>query len=167
MSFSNPGNVWVWDRMGLYGRHGGHVRLAPHLQAADAWILKYGGRSAPAKAKPAKPATASAPAKPAEPTPEQLAVRAARERYGAICPEAFHAKRDALRKGWTLVRGVPTWSAAMKDCAVGVTAPPQKNGNHARGASCPAPYSIRGVPSLARWGARGCRLEEPAERKAT
>lgn len=36
-----------WDRMGVFGRHGGAVRLAVHLKEADAWIVRYGTRQPP------------------------------------------------------------------------------------------------------------------------
>lgn len=115
MSFSNAGNVWVWDRMGLYGRHGGHVRQnTPALDDADAWIVRHGARKGDAAEPEPAPKPAAAPA---EPSAEALAVRAARAKYGRIHPEAFHAKRDALRKGWSLVRGIPTWTDALYDRA--------------------------------------------------
>lgn len=118
MSFSNAGNVWVWDRMGLYGRHGGQVRQAtPHLEDADAWILKYGSRKAAAEQPAPEPAatTKAAPQPATNGTAD--AVRAARAKWGRVHPDAFHAKRDALRKGWILVGGVPTWADALNDRA--------------------------------------------------
>lgn len=114
MSFSNAGNVWVWEAMGLYGR-GGRVRLATHLAAhlasADAWIAKH----RKVEALPSEPKAPKAPKAAPEPSAEALTIEAARARYGRIHPDAFHAKRSALRKGWMLVRGIPTWADALSD----------------------------------------------------
>jgi hypothetical protein len=123
MSFSNAGNVSVWERMGLYGRSGGHVRMSrPAVEAADAWIARHGARKAePVAVATPEPAPVAAPkapsaAKASEPKLD-AEIEAARARYGRIHPDAFHAKRSALRKGWVLVRGVPTWAPTLEDVA--------------------------------------------------
>lgn len=128
MSFSNAGNVWVWDCMGLYGRDGGHVREnRPAIKAADEWIARYGTRQPVPVASAAKPAApkpvAPAPvAKPAAPKPTADPVAVARAKYGRAMPDAFNAKTGALRKGWALVNGVPSWADAVNASATAIEA---------------------------------------------
>lgn len=107
-----------WDRMGVFGRHGGRVELAAHLKEADAWIVRYGTRRpvpvaappAPAAAKPAP----SAPAYVAAPASAPSAAPAAKP-APVLPPPPPAVDHRAVKSALALVAGCAT--AADLDAA--------------------------------------------------
>ena len=107
-----------WDRMGVFGRHGGRVELAAHLKEADAWIVRYGTRqpapvAAPAAAKPAPsaPAYVAAPASAPVAAPPAPAAKPA----PVLPPPPPAVDHRAVKSALALVAGCAT--AADLDAA--------------------------------------------------